>query len=332
MNIAVTGSLAYDRIMDFNDHFRNHIIPDKIHMLNVSFVLERLEEKFGGTAGNIAYNLKLLGMNPLIIGAVGKDFGRYAEYLKGLAIDTNHIATYEDEYTAVATIITDLDDNQISAFYPGVLGRGGESSIPRQFGSGDFLVVAASSKQEIIKRCKEARDRKIPYLFDPGQQMTALSIEELLYGAEAAAIAIFNDYEWQMFREKTGVAHEDLTGKGVVVVVTRGSQGSVIRSKDLDCDLEIGTARPKEVVDPTGAGDAYRAGIVAGYMNEWSWKETGQVAATIASYAVEKYGTQEHRFSMDEFNERYRKNFNTKSPFAAAEKQSIQTDHHISYE
>ncbi|MBI2050265.1 MAG: carbohydrate kinase family protein [Parcubacteria group bacterium] len=314
MNIAVTGSLAYDRIMDFNDRFRNHIIPDKIHMLNVSFVLERLEEKFGGTAGNIAYNLKLLGFDPVIIGSVGKDFGRYAEYLKSLSIGTSHITTHEDEYTAVATIITDLDDNQISAFYPGALGRGGESGIPRQFGRGDFLVVAASSKQEIIKRCKEARDRKIPYLFDPGQQMTALSTEELLYGAETAAIAIFNDYEWQMFREKAGVELEDLTSKGTVVMVTQGAQGSVIYSKDLDYDLEIGAAKPREVIDPTGAGDAFRAGIVAGYMNEWSWKETGQVAATIASYAVEKYGTQEHCFTMREFKERYKKNFNAESP------------------
>ncbi len=317
MKIAVTGSLAYDRIMDFNDRFREHIIPDKIHMLNVSFVLERLEEKFGGTAGNIAYNLKLLGMNPSIIGAAGKDFGRYMEYLKGLGIDTSHIKTYEDEYTAVATIITDLDDNQISAFYPGALGRGGESDIPRQFGRGDFLVVAPSSKQEIVKRCKEGRDRKIPYVFDPGQQMTVLSVEELLYCAERAAIAIFNDYEWQLFREKTSKELDDLTSKGTVAIVTQGAKGSVVYSKDLDYDLEIGIAKPVEVVDPTGAGDAYRAGIVAGYMNEWSWKETGQVAATIASYAVEKYGTQEHAPYIDEINERYEKNFSSKSPLTS---------------
>jgi len=304
MNIAVTGSLAYDRIMDFNDRFRNHIIPDKIHMLNVSFVLERLEEKFGGTAGNIAYNLKLLGMNPSIVGAAGKDFGRYMEYLKSLDIDTSHIKTYEDEYTAVATIITDLDDNQISAFYPGALSRGSESDIPRQFGRDDFLVVAASSKQEIIKRCKEARDRKIPYLFDPGQQMTVLSTEELLYGAETAAIAIFNDYEWQMFREKTGVARDDLIGKGAVVIVTQGSQGSVVYSKDLDYDLEIGIAKPREVVDPTGAGDAYRAGLIKGLLAQKDLTVAAQMGATAASFNVECYGTQEHHFTLTDFKKR----------------------------
>ncbi|MBI2636868.1 MAG: carbohydrate kinase family protein [Parcubacteria group bacterium] len=314
MNIAVTGSLAYDRIMDFNDRFRNHIIPDKIHMLSVSFVLERLEEKFGGTAGNIAYSLKLLGMDPAIIGSVGKDFGRYGEYLKGLGIGTSHIKAHEDEYTAVATMITDLDDNQISAFYPGALSRGHELDIPRQFGRDDFLVVAPSSKQEITKRCTEAHKRQIPYLFDPGQQMTVLSGEELLYGAEKAAIAIFNDYEWQLFREKTGMELGDLASKSTVVIVTQGREGSAIHAKDLAQDLEIGIAKPREVVDPTGAGDAFRAGIIAGFVNEWSWKETGQVAATIASFAVEKYGTQEHAPSAAEINERYKKNFNAESP------------------
>ena len=314
MNIAVTGSLAYDRIMDFNDRFREHIIPDKIHMLNVSFVLEKLEEKFGGTAGNIAYSLKLLGMDPVIIGSVGKDFGRYMEYLKGLGIETKHIKTHEDEYTAVATIITDLDDNQISAFYPGALGRGHEFALPGEFGRGDFLVVAASSKQEVVKRCTEAHKRKIPYLFDPGQQMTTLSTEELLHGTEQSAIAIFNDYEWQLYREKTSTELDDLTSKGAVVIVTQGAQGSVIYSKDLDYDLEIGVARPVEVVDPTGAGDAFRAGIIAGYVKEWSWKETGQLAATIASYAVEKYGTQEHKPSVDDMRDRYKKNFSSQCP------------------
>jgi len=229
MNIIVTGSLSYDRIMDFQDRFREHILPDKIHMLNVSFIVDTLDEKFGGTAGNIAHNCKLLGLEPNIVGVVGRDFGRYFDYLKKRGIDTSHIKSFDDEYTAVATIITDSDDNQISAFYPGAIKYGHTVELPKEFSEKDsFLVIAPSSKQEVMKRADEAVKSHIPYLFDPGQQMTALSGDDLLKGASGSVISIFNDYEWQLFRKKTGKELDDLTKLDVAVIVTQGARNNSV--------------------------------------------------------------------------------------------------------
>lgn len=313
MSVIVTGSISYDRIMDYPDRFANHILPDKAHILNVSFILDTLDERFGGTAGNIAHNVKLVGIDPWIVGAVGDDFGRYEKYFAERGISTEWIARIQNERTSVAHMITDLDDNQISAFYPGAMKHGSGVAIPKELAKkADFFVVAPSSKDEITKRCLEAQKCKIPYLFDPGQQMTTLSAEELSYCAMGSAVSIFNDYEWELFQNKTKHALADLTGKGIVVVVTKGHEGSIIHTPD--GDTRIGIAKPGQVVDPTGAGDAYRAGIVAGYINKWNWKEAGRLAATIASFAIEKYGTQEHSPSIEEINERYKNNFGGTSP------------------
>jgi adenosine kinase len=293
--------------MDFKDRFREHILPDKIHMLNVSFIVDTLDEKFGGTAGNISHNCKLLGLDVNIVGAVGKDFGRYFDYLKKRGFDISHIKSFDDEYTSVATMITDLDDNQISAFYQGAMKHGHKVEIPKKFNAESFFVIAPSSQKEIICRVDEAKERNIPYLFDPGQQMTTLSGAELWKGASGSTISIFNDYEWQLFREKPEKELDDLTSIKVTVIVTQGSQGSVIYTKD--GDTQVGVAKPSKVVDPTGAGDAYRAGIVFGYVNKLDWKVAGQIAATMASYGVEEYGTQEHNPSIDEIKNRYKQNF-----------------------
>lgn len=313
MKILVTGSLAYDRIMDFPGRFKEHILPDKIHILNVSFTLNRFEEQFGGTAGNIAYNLKLLGLEPVILGAAGSDFGRYQEYLKKKGISVERIAIDDNEYTAVGHIITDLDDNQITAFYPGAYQRSVSLDIPKEFRSQDsLLIVAPSSKQEIAKRCQEAKASQLPYIFDPGQQIIALSPEEAVFGATNSKVSIFNDYEWQVFSEKSGLALSDLTGKGIVVIVTRGQEGSIIYTAGRE--YQISVAKPERVEDPTGAGDAYRSGIVAGIINNWDWQIAGQVAATIASFAVEHYGTQRHEPSLEQVRERYQKSFQNNCP------------------
>lgn len=308
MNIIITGSLAYDRIMDFPGRFREHILPDKIHILNVSFVLEKLSEQFGGTAGNIAYNLKLLDLEPVIAAAAGGDFNRYAEHLEKLGISAEHIQIFSETRTAVAHMITDLDDNQISAFYPGALARGAEVALPDKFANKDnFLVIAPSSKEEMDKHCLQARQSGLPYLFDPGQQITALAPEELAYGAEGARVSIFNDYEWQMFQKKTNLEIGDLTEREGVVIITQGRDGSRVYAREQS--YQIGIAEPDEVQDPTGAGDAYRAGIAAGIVHGWDWQTAGQVAATVASFAVEEYGTQEHTPSREQISERYQQNF-----------------------
>jgi adenosine kinase len=312
MNIIITGSLAYDRIMDFKDRFREHILPDKIHMLNVSFVVDKLDEKFGGTAGNIAYNCKLLNLEPNIVGAVGQDFKKYSDYLKKRKIKIDNIKVFDDEYTSVATMITDLDDNQISAFYPGAMKHGHDVLLSEEFDSNSFFVIAPSGQKEMSFRVQEAVGRDIPYLFDPGQQITALSGEELWEAASKSAVSIFNDYEWQLFREKTSKELDDLTKLDVVIIVTQGAQGSTIYTKE--GDEQVGVAKPTKVVDPTGAGDAYRAGIIAGFVNKLDWKISCQLGATVASYAVEEYGTQEHNPSINDIKERYENNFEKDFP------------------
>ena len=313
MNIIITGSISYDRIMDFPGRFKEHILPDKIHILNVSFTLNRFEEQFGGTAGNIAYNLKLLGLEPIIVAAAGGDFGCYAERLEKIGIKTKHVAIFENDQTATAQMITDLDDNQISAFYPGALAFGSQVGIPEEFKNKEnLLIIAPSTKQEIAKRCQEAKASQLPYIFDPGQQIIALSPEEAVFGAANSKVSIFNDYEWQVFSDKSKLSLTDLTGKGIVVIVTRGQEGSIIYT--LEREYKISAANPEQVEDPTGAGDAYRAGIIAGIVNNWDWQIAGQLASTIASFAVEHYGTQRHEPTLEQIRERYQKSFQNNCP------------------
>ncbi len=307
MQLIVTGSLAYDRIMDFPDRFKNHILPDKIHVLNVSFVLQKLEERFGGTSGNIAYNLSLLGLDPLLVGVLGGvDSERYLKHFEACNIDTQHIRVFEHEHCAHAHIISDMDGNQITAFYPGALIHGHEHPLPHIKGDA-LLVIAPSSKEEMCKRRLEAKQQDIPYVFDPGQQITALSPEESIDCARDARVAIFNDYEWELFQKKTGLSKKDVLDYDTVLIVTGGRAGSMIYEKEKE--YRIGVAQAHNVIDPTGAGDAYRAGLLAGMAYGWDWQTTGQVAATISSFVVENYGTQEHAPTMQDLQERYEKHF-----------------------
>jgi len=314
-NVIVTGSIAYDRIMDFPGRFREHILPDQMHVLNVSFTLNKLEENFGGTAGNIAYNLSLVGIAPTVIAMVGTDFDRYEEHLRQCGIRTSSISRAEGAYTAVANMITDLDDNQISAFYPGALAHDPAPLEKKVAASAGLIMIAPSSKKEMTMRCMEARRFHIPYCFDPGQQIIMLSPEELAHCAADSAIVIFNDYEWQLFRNKTGQELDDLTSRGIVVVVTSGAEGSTIYTKDKD--YGIGVAEPREVMDPTGAGDAYRAGILLGFLNGWDWQRAGEAGAVLASYAIEYYGTQVHKPTMIHLQSRFARNFESENPFYA---------------
>lgn len=308
MRIIVSGSLAYDRIMDFPGRFREHILPDKIHLLNVSFTLDKFAEKFGGTAGNIAYNLKLLGDNPAVLAAVGRDFRPYFRDLSIMEIDSRHIKSFNDEYTAVANIITDLDDNQITAFYPGATRRGVELDMPPELKNPDnFLIAAPCLPSEMKKRCVEATEVGMKYLFDPGQQITSFAAQDLANCAKDAFLLVFNDYEWQLFRSKAKLDLDDFTSQGRVVAVTQGEEGSTIYAPE--DTYNIPSVKASKVADPTGAGDAYRAGLGLGIKNDWPWQITGQMAATVASFAVEQYGTQEHKFTIEELNQRYEENF-----------------------
>ncbi len=297
-SVLVSGSLAYDRIMNFPDHFKNHIMPDKIHILNVSFVVETVEERFGGTAGNIAYNLALLGENPRLVSAVGEDFAPYKKHLEENGIDISHITVIPDKKTAFASIITDLDDNQIAAFYAGALDDAPiPAHIPRD---AEIAIVSPESKDIMIERVRLYQTGGLRYVFDPAQQLPRFSGEELRQCAKGAYLVIGNDYEIGLFEQKTGWSIKEIAKHSELVVVTYGEKGSRVYAENGAKSVDIRAVAPDKFIDPTGAGDAYRAGFVAGLLNEKSLEECGRLASQIAAKAICYYGAQEHRFTREE--------------------------------
>lgn len=307
MNILVSGSIAYDSIMDFPDHFSNHILPDKIHNLNVSFLIDGLKLNFGGTAGNIGYNLKLLGETPIIISAAGKDFEKYRQWMEDVGINFSNIKIIDNKFTALAHIITDKGDNQITAFYPGSMKYSG-GKIKKKFLDNALAIVAPGFIGDMIEYPRVYKENNIPYIYDPGQQITTLSASQLRNGMEGAMIFISNDYELSLVMGKTGWSEKDITERVENLITTLGEKGSIIRTKKEK--LEIPPAHPKAVKDPTGAGDAYRAGFIKGLINQWPMEKAGKLASVVSVYAVETYGTQVHKFNWEDIKARYRNNFN----------------------
>src|SRR3989338_6317144 len=283
--VLVSGSLAYDRIMDFSGTFRDHIMPDKIHMLSLSFQVDTFEERFGGTAGNIAYTLKLLGCEPKIFAAVGEDFDSYEEHLKKCGIDTAYITRVKRAKTASAYIITDHDDNQIAAFYPGALGAG---VIAQKIVYAPYAIVSPEQKGTMIGWVKKYQSEHVPYIFDPGQQMTNFTGEELRDSIEGAFGVIGNDYEIELLLRMTGYSLHEVAQRVKVVVITYGKKGSKVYSENKVYDIKA--IKPAVFVDPTGAGDAYRAGFIAGLVEGKSFEECGRLASLVAARAIEHYG------------------------------------------
>ncbi len=313
MSILISGSLAYDYIMDFPDSFKHHILPDQVHVLNVCFVVDRLKKNFGGTAGNIAYTMKLLGGDPQILATLGSDAEEYLAYLKSFSIPTQHIAMVEDILTASAYITTDKDDNQITAFFNGALQEASELSIGDVKEKIDLAIVAPTKKEAMMKHAKECYIKKIPFVFDPGQQVTALTSQELMQAIGQASFVIGNDYEMKLIEQKTRWDTEELLQHVQTVIITLGERGSIIRTKD---ELfEIASCPPRSVDDPTGAGDAYRAGFFTAYTGGYDLETCGQVGSVAAVYAVECYGTQNHRFIQDEFTTRVKEMYGKKYDF-----------------
>ncbi|MBI5222410.1 MAG: carbohydrate kinase family protein [Candidatus Magasanikbacteria bacterium] len=307
MSILISGSLAYDYVMDFPDSFKNHILPDQIHILNVSFAVDKLNKNLGGCAGNVAYTMKLLGVEPLILGALGKDAADYLKHFKNVGIGTSHIKTVEDKFTASAHITTDKDDNQIIAFYSGAGEDAVGLSVKEMGEEIDLALITPTKKEAMIKHAKECYDRKIPFVFDPSHQLTAFTPQELMLVIGQAKFYIANDYEMKLTQEKTGWDMKELLNHVEVAITTLGERGSVITTKD--GTIEVGICPPRSVDDPTGAGDAYRAGFFSAYVRGLDLKTCGQVGAVAATYAVENYGTQTHKFALEEFKERYQQAF-----------------------
>lgn len=307
MQIYVSGSLAFDRIMNFPDKFSNHILPDKIHILNVCFLVDGLEEKFGGTGGNIVYNLAMLGESPVLLSQVGKDFSSYDEWLQKHGISVAGIRTVDQEFTAGAYITTDQSDNQITGFNPGAMKYPSQFDMSTMDPNEALGIISPGNLDDMMNHPKYYRDNKIPFIFDPGQQVTAFSGEQLAGAFDGAEILITNDYELEMILNSTGMSKDDIVEKVAYLITTLGEKGSVINCKGEETIVEA--APVTKVVDPTGAGDAYRSGLLKGLAMNKTVAEAAKLGSVCAAYAVEHKGTQEHSFTMEEFTKRYEASF-----------------------
>jgi len=305
MSALICGSFAFDTIMVFHDKFKNHILPDKVHILNVSFLVPDMRREFGGCAGNIAYNLKLLGEEPLPMGTVGNDFGPYADWMDGQSISRKYLRQVET-YTAQAFITTDTDDNQITAFHPGAMSLSHENSVLDTEGV-KIGIVSPDGRDGMIEHAEQFVEAGIPFIFDPGQGLPMFNGEELLNFAEKATWVTLNDYEAQLFEDRTGKSPHELAEMVDALIITRGGEGSHIYT--LKHRYEIPSARVEAINDPTGCGDAYRAGLLYGLLNGLDWPTTGRIASLMGAIKIETHGTQNHSFSMDEFKQRYEENF-----------------------
>ncbi len=308
MRIIVTGSIAFDYVMVFPGHFQDHILPEKMHILSVSFLVDSMKKLRGGTAPNIAYNLALMGQRPEVVGTVGDDFAEYRAWLEGKGVDTKGIKVVEGDFTSSCFINTDLKHNQITAFYPGAMKHAASLSLKEIGLKGDDLVlIAPNAPDAMAKAAKECTALGVPYLYDPSMQAPRMTGEELEAGFRGAKILTGNDYEFGMMAEKLGIDEAKLRNRVPITVVTKGEAGALITVEGQE--YEIPPASPTAVVDPTGAGDAYRAGLVTGMARGFSWPVTGRLGALTAVYAIEHAGTQNHWYTIAEFVERYRANF-----------------------
>jgi adenosine kinase len=307
MQIFVSGSLAYDRIMDFPGKFADHILPDKIHVLNVCFTVNGLSEKFGGTAGNIAYSLALLGERPVILATAGKDFERYETWLRKHQLPLQGIRLIPDELTAGAYITTDKADNQITGFNPGTMRYPSLFKFDGVNHQEALAIVAPGNIEDMLTYARTYKEKRVAYIFDPGQSITALSAEQMTEMLTGSSLLISNDYELEMIKRATGFEKAQLMERTGGIITTLGGNGSLVCTGDQE--VKIPAVRASRVLDPTGAGDAYRAGLIKGLVIGRSLTEASRMGAVCASYAVEHYGTQEHRFLQEEYWDRYHANF-----------------------
>jgi adenosine kinase len=306
MPILICGSIAYDNIMVFHGHFKDHILPEQIHILNVAFLVPELRREFGGCAGNIAYNLKLLGGDSLIMATVGEDAGPYNDRLERLGLRRDCVRAVPGTLTAQAFITTDLDDNQITAFHPGAMNH---AHLNHATGALDahLAIVAPDGRDGMLQHARELSQQAIPFIFDPGQGLPMFSGAELLAFIEQASYVAVNDYEGKLLEERTGKKIDVLAGMVRALVVTRGAEGSIIYADGRR--LDIPSVKAEEVVDPTGCGDAYRAGLLYGIAAGFDWRKTGQIAALMGAIKIASRGAQNHAVSRERIAELYRRNF-----------------------
>jgi adenosine kinase len=306
------GSVAYDTILVFPDRFKTHILPDQLHILNVAFLVPEMRREFGGCAANIAYGLNLLGDRGLIMATAGSDFAPYRERMGLQGINTDFIKVVPGAFTAQAFITTDIDDNQITAFHPGAMQHAHinqlADALDSPLGSEVSLgIVAPDGRQAMIDHASQFAAANIPFIFDPGQGLPMFGGEELLKFIDQATWVAVNDYEWQMLQQKTGLTAAQIVAQVEALIVTRGAEGSEIYTKT--GTLSIPAVKPRAVVDPTGCGDAYRAGLIHGLLGGLDWATTGRIASLMGSIKIESRGPQNHEFTRAEFDRRYQDGF-----------------------
>ncbi|MDP2811165.1 MAG: carbohydrate kinase family protein [Rhodocyclaceae bacterium] len=306
MKTLICGSLAYDTIMVFHDRFKHHILPEQIHILNVSFLVPDMRREYGGCAGNIAYNLRLLGGEPLIMATVGDDSGLYMQRLQHLGLETRHVRHIPDSYTAQAFITTDLDDNQITAFHPGAMNHSHQNRVGDTEGV-VLGIVAPDGREGMISHARGFFDAGIPFIFDPGQGLPMFSGDDLLDFLKLADYCTVNDYEAKLLCERTGRSMESLAGEVEALIVTLGGNGSEIYAGGRH--IVIPSVEPEGMVDPTGCGDAYRAGLLYGITRGWRWDKTGRLASLMGSIKIAHRGGQNHKPTQAEIAEQYRHAF-----------------------
>jgi adenosine kinase len=300
--LLVTGSLAYDRIAVFRDKFSNHILKGHVHNLNVSFLVEDMEVNYGGTGGNIAYTLAQLDEKPVLMAAAGSDSDDYMRHLKKAKVDLGEIQKFPNILTASATIMTDLDDNQITSFYMGSMAKSHQLKIAKIKAEIDMVVIAPNEKKAMIAYGDYCFKKEIPFIADPGQGIPAFSPIELQEFLMGAHLVICNDYEWEMIQEKTGWGLKEILNAANYLIVTYGDKGSRIWCID-GTIIEVPPYKAKKVVDPTGSGDAYRAGLMYGYAHDFDIEQSANIGSWLASKVVEKKGTQNHKIPKKEFQD-----------------------------
>ncbi len=306
MTALICGSFAYDNIMVFPDQFKNHILPDKVHMLNVCFLVPDMRREFGGCAGNIAYNLNLLGGDGKPMGAVGQDFAPYAEWMTKKQISQEFLLPVSDAFTAQAFITTDLDDNQITAFHPGAMNHAHEQVIPTDAGI-SLGLLSPDGRDAMLQHAEQFNAAGIPFVFDPGQGLPMFNGEELLRFIELAEYVTVNDYESQLLQEHTGLSEAVIAQRVKALIVTRGAEGSVVYTADET--LQIPAVSVADIKDPTGCGDAYRAGLIFGLMKGVDWQTTCRIASLMGAIKIAHHGTQNHYFTMAEFADQFEQAF-----------------------
>ena len=307
MNVFIVGSLAFDYIMGFSGRFADRIMEDKIHSLSLSFLVDNLKKQHGGTGANIAYTLKLLGINPYLLACSGNDFSSYKAFLKKQKISTEYIKENKELATSSYFGITDHDNNQIGSFYVGAMKDASKLSLHLVKQPIDFVVIAPTDPKAMTKAVKECRALKLPYLYDPAFQIATFSKSELEEGLLGAKMFIANDYEMNLVQDKLEMSHEEIVARVPIVVTTIGGKGSIIETRT--DSIHVKPAKIKKVLDPTGAGDCYRAGFLAGFLRNYPLDICGKMGSVAAVYTVEKYGTQTHTFTKGEFIRRFEENF-----------------------